>query len=149
MHPAKAEGAGIIMRRWNPFRLGSRKTEETPALPAPQEEEVDLIELPGFPEDGGAETDEASVTKERQAEQPAESAPEPVTHPEALLPSGEEVPEEEEIAPDETAEAGSRPKTRPETRPLLTGEQKARLMRPVTAWRKRRAAKKQARLQEL
>lgn len=131
MHPAKAEGAGIIMRRLNPFRLGSRKTEETPALPAPQEEEVDLVEIPRFPEDGEAETDKISVSKEEPAEQPPESAPEPVTQ------------------ADETAEAGSRPKTRPEPRPLLTGEQKARLMRPVTAWRKRRAAKKQARLQEL
>ena len=63
MHPAKAEGAGIIMRRWNPFRLGIRKTEETPALPAPQEEEVDLVEIPRFPEDGEAETDKISVSK--------------------------------------------------------------------------------------
>ena len=65
MHPAKAEGAGIIMRRWNPFRLGIRKTEETPALPAPQEEEVDLVEIPRFPEDGEAETDKISVSKRR------------------------------------------------------------------------------------
>ena len=78
MHPAKAEGAGIIMRRWNPFRLGIRKTEETPALPAPQEEEVDLVEIPRFPEDGEAETDKISVSKEEPAEQPPESAPEPV-----------------------------------------------------------------------